>query len=228
MKYNYIIIEDNPVQRKILTTFLEKIPDIQLIGTFESAINAISTLQEQKIDFIFLDVQLPEIDGFTFIRTLDNPPKVIMISAHNHYAVEAFDIGITDFILKPITFERLVKAVNRAISTDKSRNVAFSQQDFFLKVGRESMKFQLEEIDYFEAYGSFTKVYVGGKATTLSESITEIEEKMSSEVFVRVHRSYLVAKSKIKGIASKHVTVNQIKIPLGPMYREKVEEILKK
>jgi DNA-binding LytR/AlgR family response regulator len=227
MKYNCIIIEDNPIQRKILANFLEKIPDIQIIGIFDEAPKAITTIQEQKIDFIILDIQLPEIDGFSFLRTLDNPPKVIIVSAHSHYAVEAFDTGITDFILKPITFERLIKAINRAISSDKSLSINSSPQDVFLKVGRESVRFQLSDIDYFEAYGSFTKVYVNTKATTLSESITEIEEKMPAETFVRVHRSYLVTRNKIKGIASKHVTVNQIKIPLGPMYREKVEEILR-
>ncbi len=227
MKYKYIVIEDNPVQQKILASFLEKIPDIESKGIFNDAVSAIATLQENQIDFLFIDVQLPEIDGISFVRSLDNPPKVIVISAHNQYAVEAFDIGVTDFILKPLTFERVIKAVNRAISIDKIRSIIPIESHIFLKVGRESVKFQLQDIDYFEAYGSFTKVHVNGKTTTLSESITEIEEKMPDNVFVRVHRSYLVTKSKVKGISSKHITINQTKIPMGPMYREKVEELLK-
>lgn len=224
-KYKYIIVEDNPIQRKILVSYLAKIPSVEEAGVFESSIEAMVALREQKIDILFLDIHLPELDGFSFLRTLSSLPYVILVSAHDNYAIEAFELGVVDFLLKPFSFERVVKAVDRALAQDKEQ-ISIKNDKIFLKVGREWMKFLIDEIDYFEAYGGFTKVFVNDKTTILSEPISEIEEKMPLKTFVRVHRSFLVNRRKILSINAKHVFVGEVAIPLGASFRENIENFI--
>lgn len=224
-KYKFIIVEDNPIQQKILASYLAKIPTIEEVGIFSSSIDTMVVLSEQEIDILFLDVQLPELDGLSFLRTLRELPSVVLVSAHDNYAIEAFELGVVDFLLKPFSFERVAKAVERALLQEK-KPLSIKNETVFMKVGREWMKFVIDEIDYFEAYGGFTKVYVNGKATTLSEPISEIEEKMPSKAFVRVHRSFLVNRHKIQSINAKHVIVGEAAIPLGASFRENIESFI--
>ena len=230
--YHYIIVEDNLIDVKILESHLSKLTHLKLIKSFINSIEAIPTIHEGLADIIFLDVEMPKMTGIELLNSLEKIPQVILISNHVHYAMEAFEIGVTDYIQKPVSFERLLKSVSRAIEAinlqDKSiKELTLPKENFiFLKSGRELLKFNLNDIIYVEALASFTKVFTLEKVTIISESISELHTKLPQNSFLRIHKSYLVPLQKIIGISTKNVILENHKIPLGLSYRESIEKIL--
>lgn len=230
--YNYIIIDDNPIDIKIIDAHLNKLSHLKLIDTFNNPIEAISTIHGESIDIIFLDIEMPEMTGISLLNSLEKIPQVILISNHIGYSMEAFGIGVTDYIQKPVGFERILKAVSRAVDAINLQHATIKEiitpkDNFvFLKSGRELLKFNLNDIIYVEALASFTKVYTQGKTTLISESISELHHKLPSDTFLRVHKSYLVPLNKIIGISKKDIILENHKIPMGLSYRESIEKIL--
>lgn len=230
--YNYVIIDDNPIDIKILESNLSKLSHLKLVKTFNSPIEAIPTIHEGLIDILFLAVEMPEMTGICLLNSLKKIPQVIFISNHTNYSMEAFEMGVTDYIQKPFRFERILKSVSRAVDNInlQDRNVnelgITKDNNIFLKSGRELLKFNIDDIIYIEALASFTKVYTQAKTTVVSESISDLHKKLSFDTFLRIHKSYLVPLKRIIGISSKNVILENHKIPLGLSYREKVEKIL--
>ena len=230
--YNCIIIDDNPIDIKFLESCLSKLPHLKLIATFSNPIDAIPAIHNETIDLLFLDVEMPEISGINLLNSLKKIPQVILISNHAHYSMDAFEVGVTDFVQKPVSFERLLKSVSRAISVinlqDKTvKELVVPKDDFiFLKSGRELLKFNLSEILYAEAMAAFTKIFTATKTTVISESISDLHTKLPPDSFLRVHKSYLVPLDKIIGISTKNVILKNYKIPMGHSYRESIENIL--
>lgn len=229
--YRYIIIDDNPIDIKILRSHLSKLTHLKLIQTFNSSIEAIPTIHEGLADIIFLDIEMPEMTGMGLLNSLEKIPQVIIVSNYAHYSMEALEIGVTDYIQKPISFERILKSVSRAIDTinlkDKSIKELTTPEDnfIFLKSGRELLKFNLNDIIYVEALASFTKVFTSEKVTIISESISELHAKIPQNSFLRVHKSYLVPLQKIIGISTRNVMIENHKIPLGLSFRASIEKI---
>ena len=217
---------------KILESNLSKLPHLKLIDTFENPIEAIPTIHEGLIDILFLDVEMPEMTAIGLLNSLEKIPQVILISNHSNYSMEAFEIGVTDYIQKPVSFERLLKSVSRAIDAislqDKNIKELTAPKDnfIFLKSGRELLKFNLNDIVYVEALASFTKVFTAERVTIISESISELHTKLPQDSFLRIHKSYLVPLCKIIGISTKNVILENHKIPMGLSYRESIEKIL--
>jgi len=230
--YTYIIIDDNSIDIKILQSHLSKLPHLKLIQTFSNPIEAIPTIHEGSVDIIFSDIEMPDMTGITLLNSLEKNSQVILISNHPQYALDAFEIDVTDFIQKPVSFQRVLKSVSRAIdvinSKDKStKEVSTSNDDFILlKSGRELLKFKLNDIIYIEAFASFTKVHTLNKTTLISESISELHSKLPQDFFLRIHKSYLVPLQKIVGLSTKNVILENHKIPLGLTYRENIEKVL--
>jgi DNA-binding LytR/AlgR family response regulator len=230
--YKCIIIDDEKVDRKILESHLKRIPNLELINSFDNPIDALTVLNEAIIDILFLDVEMPEMTGIEFLKTLKVIPQTILISAHAEYSLSAFEVGVTDYLQKPFSFDRFLKAVSRAIEmvqlrTKNDNKSGINDEFVFLKSGRELLKFNLHEILYVEALASFSKVYTSSeKYVLISESISELQNKFSINHFMRIHKSYLVAKSKVVGISAKQIILENIKIPLGLSYREEVEKTL--
>ncbi|MCU0324824.1 MAG: LytTR family DNA-binding domain-containing protein [Spirosomaceae bacterium] len=225
--YKCVIIEDDIAEQKILQTHLKKLNHLEIVNTFVNPVDALGLLQTQQIDILFSDIELPEINGIELIKSLANPPKVIFFTSHSNYAVEAFEYGVTDYLVKPYSFERLIKAVSRALDKSDLESVKIREENevIFLKSGRDMLKFNLNQILYIEALGSFTKVYTQDKVSVISEAISILQDKLNNE-FIRVHKSYLVSKKKVTGISAKNVLVEDKKIPLGVSYRESVEKII--
>jgi DNA-binding LytR/AlgR family response regulator len=229
--YHYIIIDDNPIDIQILQSHLSKLPHLKLIQTFNNPIEAIPTIHESLVDIIFSDIEMPEMTGIMLLNSLEKIPQVILLSNHVHYSMEAFEIGVTDYIQKPASFQRVLKSVSRAIeginSKDKSlKELTTPKNNFiFLKVGRELLQFNLNDIIYIEALASFTKVFTSEKVTVISESISELHAKLPKDSFLRIHKSYLVPLKKVIGISTKNVILENHKIPLGLTYRENIEKI---
>jgi len=230
--YKYIVIEDNPIDIKILTGYLQKLPHLKLIDTFQNPIDAIQTIHNNTVDIIFMDIEMPEMTGLGLLNSLEKVPVVILISNHIQYAMEAFELGVTDYIQKPFTFERLLKAISRGIELLNLQNkhiqeLTTPKDNFiFLKAGRELLKFNLNDIIYIEALASFTKIFTEDKTSVISESISDLHAKLPPNSFLRVHKSYLVPFSKIIGISTKNVILENHKIPLGLSYRERIEKVL--
>ena len=231
--YKCIIIEDDKVDRKILESHLKRIPNLELVGSFANPKEALIKFHENTIDILFLDVEMPEMTGIEFLKTLKTIPQTILISAHAQYSLEAFEVGVTDYLQKPFGFDRFLKAVSRALemvqlrSKTNEKNDSVNQEFVFLKSGRELLKFNLYDIIYVEALASFTKVYTSvEKYTLISESISELQNKFPENYFIRTHKSYLVAKNRVTGISPKQIILENIKIPLGLSYRKGVEETL--
>jgi DNA-binding LytR/AlgR family response regulator len=230
--YNCIIIDDNPIDIKIMQVHLSKLPHLTIIDTFNNPIDAIPTIHSGEIDIMFLDIEMPEMTGIGLLDSLEKIPQTILISNHVGYSMDAFEIGVTDYIQKPVSFERLLKSVSRAVENihlqDKTlKELVVPKENFiFLKSGRESLKFNLDDILYVEALASFTKVFTDGKTTVISESISDLHLKFPLDTFLRVHKSYLVPLNKIIGISTKAVILENHKIPLGLSYRESIEKIL--
>jgi DNA-binding LytR/AlgR family response regulator len=230
--FHCIIIEDNLIDIKILQGHLSKLPHLKIIEIFNNPIDAIPTIHNGEVDIMFVDIEMPEMTGISLLNSLEKIPETILISNHVSYSMDAFEIGVTDYIQKPITFERLLKSVSRAIDNiqlqDKNFKelIAPKEHFIFLKSGRELLKFNLNDILYVEALASFTKVFTQDKVTIISESISDLHTKLPPDTFLRIHKSYLVPLSKIIGISTKNVILENHKIPLGLSYRESIEKIL--
>jgi DNA-binding LytR/AlgR family response regulator len=229
-KTKCLIVEDNPSAVEILTHFIARIPSLEIVGTFYDPTEALAFLHHSpRIDLMFIDVKLPHITGLDFLKSLDKLPAVILTTAHAQYAIDGFDIGVTDFLSKPFSFERFLKAVNRAAGASMTQQhqeretvVTNLPEHIFLKIGRQLQKFDYETILYIEAYTVLSKVYTSEKMFVVSESIANLEEKLPHNQFIRVHKSYIISKSQIKSYDSKSVVLKcGVKIPLGATHRDK-------
>ncbi|MES2516682.1 MAG: LytTR family DNA-binding domain-containing protein [Bacteroidota bacterium] len=230
--YNYIVIDNDPIDIEILKGHFKKFPHLKLIGAFSNPIDAIPIIHSSSVDIIVMDIEMSPMSGFELLNSLEKPPQVILTSKNVTYGMQAFEVGVTDYIQKPVVFERLLKAVSRAIELinleyKSAKEVKSIKENFmFLKVGRELIKFNLNDILYVEALATFTKVFTPEKITVISETISDLHAKLPTNAFLRVHKSYLVPRSKIIGISTKNVILGNHKIPLGLSYRDCVEKIL--
>lgn len=234
MKTRCLIIDDEPLAIKLIRTHLNKLDSFEIAGECSNALKAIEFLKKEKIDLMFLDINMPEITGLEFLKSIPNPPYVIITTAYREYAIEGYDLDVVDFLLKPISFERFLKAINRycnrtRLSADDGDKVADQKEkkQVYIQDGKNIYKLQYEDILYFEGYGEYVKVITTGKTYMVRESLTEFEQKLSVDSFLRIHKSFIVNLNKITGFSTIHVLLKDIEIPIGRIYREKVVGILK-
>lgn len=234
MKTRCLIIDDEPLAIKLIRTHLSKIESFEIAGECSNALKAIEFLRKEKIDLMFLDINMPEITGIEFLKSIPNPPYVIITTAYREYAIEGYDLDVVDFLLKPISFERFLKAINRYCNRtrlnsgegDKTADQNEKKQ-LFIQDGKNIYKLNYEDILYFEGYGEYVKVITTGKTYMVRESLTEFEQKLSTDSFLRIHKSYIVNLKKITGFSTIHVLLKDIEIPIGRIFRERVVGILK-
>jgi len=233
MKTRCLIIDDEPLAIKLIRTHLTKLESFEIAGECSNALKAIEFLRKEKIDLMFLDINMPEITGLEFLKSIPNPPYVIITTAYREYAIEGYDLDVVDFLLKPISFERFLKAINRYcnrtrfVPGENEKSDLNEKKHVFIQDGKNIFKLQYEDILYFEGYGEYVKVITRGKTYMVRESLSEFEQKLSADSFLRIHKSYIVNLNKITGFSTIHVLINEIEIPIGRIYREKVVGILK-
>lgn len=224
--YRCLIIEDDEVAQQTLRSFLKRLPHLELMSSFTNPLDALPVLCNNEIDLLFLDMHLPDMDGLDFLSSLNRPPRVILTTADPAYALNAYEAGVTDYLVKPYTFERLLKAVNRAISgVDLSTSVNIPTH-IFLKTGRESVRVTISEVLYAEAFGPLSKVYTTTAVLVISELLTDLHEQLPEGKFIRVHKSYIVASHCISKISPRFICVGQYQIPIGATYRDQVEKLI--
>jgi two-component system, LytTR family, response regulator len=233
MKTRCLIIDDEPLAIKLIRTHLTKLESFEIAGECSNALKAIEFLRKEKIDLMFLDINMPEITGLEFLKSIPNPPYVIITTAYREYALEGYDLDVVDFLLKPISFERFLKAINRfcnrtrLIPGENEKSDTNEKKQVFIQDGKNIFKLQYDDILYFEGYGEYVKVITTGKTYMVRESLSEFEQKLSADSFQRIHKSYIVNLNKITGFSTIHVLINAIEIPIGRIFREKVVGILK-
>jgi two-component system, LytTR family, response regulator len=230
-----LIIDDEPLGIKLIRAHLEKLESFEVVGECTSALKAVEYLRTEKIDLLFLDINMPEISGIDFLKTLSDPPYVIITTAYREYAIEGYDLDVVDFLLKPISFERFLKAINRycnrtRISPIKDCNtsdVPDEKKHIYIQDGKNTFKLLYDDINYFEGYGEYVKVITTNKNYLVRDSLAEFEHRLSSDFFLRIHKSYLVNIRKILGFSTIQVFVKNNELPIGRVYREKVMKMLK-
>jgi two-component system LytT family response regulator len=228
-KIKCIIIEDEPLATKVLSDYISQVPFLELQDTFKNALLAIEFLRDHTTDLIFLDIHLPKLKGMAFLKTLSNPPAVIITTAYHEYAVEGFELNVTDYLLKPFAFERFLIAVNKVKPKEKDvqqGNEAEDKKDFiFLNVQKKKVKILFSDIAYIESQREYIKI-VTTKNQYLSKIRThEIEGLLPDHLFKRIHRSFIVSILKIESYTSEIVEVNGVPIPIGRDYRGIIEQL---
>ncbi len=228
-KLKCIIIEDEPLAVKVLSDYIAEVPFLDLQGTFKDAILATDYLRQHRPDLIFLDIHLPRLKGMAFLKTLTHAPAVIITTAYHQYAVEGFNLNVTDYLLKPFDFERFLIAVNKVKSAPlPSPMVPESEpvRDFiFVNVQKKKVKLLFSEIVCIESQREYIKITTT-KTTYLSKMSThEIEGLLPAHLFKRVHRSFIISVQKIESYTAEIVEVNGLKIPIGRGYREILETL---
>ncbi len=222
-----IIVEDEPLAVKVLSDYISQVPFLELLATFKDAILATEWLRHNITDLIFLDIHLPKLKGMAFLKTLIDPPAVIVTTAYHQYAVEGFNLNVTDYLLKPFDFERFLIAVNKVKSgqTEKQKSNDISEiKDFiFLNAERKKVKILFSEIVYIESQKEYIKI-VTTKREYISKMAThEMEELLPANLFKRIHRSYIISVSKIESYTAEMVDLNGVSIPIGRGYRDIIE-----
>ena len=227
MSYSCLIVDDEQLARKLLQEFVSKVPSLELKGMCKNPLEAMDILNKEEIDIIFLDIQMPELTGVEFLKTLQNKPAVIFTTAYSEYALEGYQLDVIDYLVKPFPFERFVKAVNKAIeSIDLKRkaNAAGSIEDDFvlLHADHKIYKVRLDEIEYIEGLKEYVSYYTREKRIIVLQSLKSIEETLPAERFIRVHRSYIVPIRKIKTLDGNQVQIGNKLIPIGRSYKDVV------
>jgi two-component system, LytTR family, response regulator len=220
---NCIIVDDEEMSRAALKHLAGQSPFLNLLGECGSSAEALAVLNEQKVDLMLLDVKMPEMDGLELIKTLQHPPLIILITAKKEYAIEAFECNVVDYILKPVSLARFLKAITKAKSLFEAGQQKEDVRDadhLFIKTNASLIKLSIKEILWIEALGDYIKVHTADKSLTIHSTMKGIEKKLPPDIFIRVHRSFIVSIFSINSIDDATIVTDKKLIPVGAMYKE--------
>lgn len=225
-----IAIDDEPMALEVIERYCEKSGLTDLKATFREPVKAIEYLNRESIDLVFLDINMPDVNGIQLLRTLTANPMVIFTTAYSKYAVESYDLNAIDYLLKPITFERFLASVNKAMSLKTLKNGTIAKDDddasIFVKSGPQTYQVKVNDILYLEKDGNYITVFLKDKSILMRENMGDIFDLVPAADFIRVHKSYVVAIRHITMIEVHQLTIGQAKIPIGSTYRENLKSRL--
>ena len=222
------IIEDEPLAQNVLKKYIEDHPALELAAICNNAEEAQRFLLRHKIELLFLDINLPKLSGISFLKTLPDHPLVIFTTAYPEYAVEGFELDAVDYLLKPFSFERFLKAANKAVQQLNKKGIADAPPSFiFLKADKKVHKVNLDDILYIEAAGDYVKVITEQGQYIVNDTLKSLQDELSPVQFIRVHKSYIISRSKIKFFEGNYVKVGNADIPIGNSYKEEIFTRLK-
>jgi DNA-binding LytR/AlgR family response regulator len=226
-KYNCIIVEDEPIAADILKDYIAQVPFLQLKSICTDAIAAMEMLQKEKVEVIFLDIHLPKLKGLDFLKTLKNSPQVIITSAYQEYALQSFELNVIDYLLKPIEFSRFLMAVNKLNRQPDAKpvitTVAAKERSYlFFNVNKKKVKIYLDEILFIESLREYIRITTPNKNILTKFQLGQIEDLLTDNNFLRVHRSFIVAKEKIDAFTATEIEIAGKEIPIGRNYKELV------
>jgi len=237
---NVIIVDDEPLAQDVLETYIQKIPELKLVEKCSNALQANEALQKHRVDLMFLDIQMPQLTGIDFLKTLANPPMVIFTTAYSDFAVEGFELNALDYLLKPISLERFVKAVNKAMDqlqlqrdAADTQSPATSEEErefFFVKADKKLVKVRFDDIIYIEGLKDYVIIRMADSRVITLQTMKSLEEKLPDDIFQRIHRSYIVNVQKIEALMGNMVEVmekGKVKhLPIGKNYRDELQAIV--
>ena len=231
MSIKCIIVDDEPLAIEILESYVAKVEQLQLLSTFRNAVSAFTFLQQHSVDLIFLDIQMPKLSGIDFLKTLKNPPKVIFTTAFRDYALQGFELEIVDYLLKPIPFDRFLKAVAKVLHqpttpANASKSDVVSDNYVYFKVDKKMIKTKMADVLYIESIKDYVKVKTGEREIVTQQKISYLEESLPREQFLRIHRSFIVNLEKIDAYSATDVEIGKHSIPIGWNYKNDVMKIL--
>jgi len=227
----FIIIDDEPLAHEIIEEFCSMLPHVQLEKNCYNAMEAMQYLNENTVDFMFLDINMPKLRGLDFLRTLTKPPKTIITTAYKEHAIEGFELNVVDYILKPFSFDRLVKAINKVSETQTTKTVIKEVSNdtnatrFFVKGDKKHHQIDLNDLLFIEAYGNYTKLFLKDEMIISHEKISHYESILTDGKFLRVHKSFIVAIDKIKFIEGNRILINEHKVPIGQTYKSNINNL---
>ncbi|MCF0064450.1 LytTR family DNA-binding domain-containing protein [Dyadobacter chenwenxiniae] len=226
-KFNCLIVDDEPIARDILKTYCGHLDNLEVIGLCGNALQAKAVMQQIKVDILFLDINMPVMDGIAFLKTLKKQPQVIFTTAYKEHAVDAFDLAACDYLLKPFSLERFIIAVDKALEhLEEPPKIAVEVNNdkatdyIFIKAGDKIYKILHDELLYAEANGNYTKIVTSQKTLLPAMTFSGFEELLPPTLFLRIHRSFIINKAKISHIEGNRVFINGAEIPIGQNYRE--------
>ncbi|CAL2108402.1 two-component system, LytTR family, response regulator [Tenacibaculum sp. 190524A02b] len=224
-----LLVDDESPAIDLLKNHIQLVTNLEIVASCYSAVEAFEILKKEKIDLLFLDIEMPVLKGLDFLKALQKPPKVIITTAYREYAIEGYDLDIVDYLLKPISFNRFVKAIDRYY---ERTHVSFSKDDdsittfFYVNVNKKQIKVIFKEILYIESLKDYVRIHTSDKKIVVKSNIGKIERLLPSNLFLRTHRSYIIALDKITAYTQKDVEIGTIEIPIGSSYLTKVTSLL--
>lgn len=230
----YLIIDDEYIAHDIVKGYCDLLPNMQLMKNCYNALEAIEYLNENTIDLIFLDLNMPKLKGFEFLKTLSSSPKVIVTTAYKEFAIEGYELNISDYLLKPFSFERFLKAINKTvISTNKTTCSTVEKKEpvsesIFLRSNKKYIQVAINTIQYIEAAGNYTKVIIIDEVIPIREKFSDVLELLNELDFIQVHKSFAVSKKHIKSIEGNRIFISEAIIPIGKTYKTSIVQLLKR
>jgi DNA-binding LytR/AlgR family response regulator len=231
-KVKCLVLDDEPLARELIETHIKEIKTLQHVASCDTAMKGFEVLKTKKIDLIFLDIQMPVLTGFDFLKSLHHPPKVIITTAFRDYAIDGYELDVVDYLLKPITFQRFLRAIEKydhlvSPSTTHSNQGSEIQKDFvYLKSNKKNYKVYTSDILFIESLRDYIEVHTSKGKLIIKQPISEIENILSEKNFLRIHRSYLINVEKISAFTSTDVEIDEKELPIGSSYRQQVSSIL--
>ncbi|GAF05750.1 LytR/AlgR family response regulator transcription factor [Saccharicrinis fermentans] len=238
MKIKCLVIDDERLAREYLKNYIGKIPELELLGDFNSPLKATELIKKGDVDLIFIDIQMPDITGIDFIRSLSNKPEIIFTTAYQEYALEGFNLNVTDYLLKPFSFDRFFQAVNKVI--DKLENqsntneqshlveqslTSYAEDYLTIRADRKLYKINFSDIKYIEGQKAYVTFHTDKKRITALASLKELEEALPSNHFIRIHKSFIVSIHEILSLEGNMMEVGEVKLPVGKIYKEAVLKV---
>lgn len=230
-----IIVDDEPLARQLLKSYVEKIEGLQLVNSYGNAIEAFSGLQQFTVDLMFLDIKMPQVTGLDLLKSLKNPPQVILTTAYREYAYEAFDLDVVDYLLKPILFERFLRGISKIhqlkqpLDSHEDQSIlskSYEEAYIYLKQDREMVKIYLKDIIYIESLRDYVRVKTDDGQVISYQRISYLEEKLPDNKFLRIHRSYIIALDKVISFSAQAVNIGQKSIPIGRHYKNETLKVV--
>jgi two-component system, LytTR family, response regulator len=236
LKLNCVIIEDEPLARNLMTEYVRKVPELNLLNAFSNPLEALEALRTLSVDLLFLDVQMPEITGISLLKVLKKRPLVVLTTAYSEYALEGYELDVADYLLKPITFERFLKSVDKIMqrleaepkhvitTTENSPSPTF----VFVKDGTKLVKIQLDEILYVEGLKDYVTIHTTHQKITTLQRMKALEEQLPADKFIRIHNSYIVALNAIEVVQKNEVEIKGATLPIGDTFKKSFKEFIEK
>lgn len=222
---NCVVVDDEPIARDIIINYISQIPYLKLLASCKDAFEAMEIVKEKSIDLMFLDINMPRLTGLSLLRTLKTTPEVIITTAYSEYALEGFELSVTDYLLKPFSFERFVQATEKVIKK-RHENILIPtikevpENFLFVKSDKKHIKIIINEIRFIEAYGNYINIYTSNEKIITRQTLADFEKQLPPNAFIRIHKSYVVSYSHIKHMEGNHISIGEKQLPIGKVYRD--------